>query len=116
MATLVHTVAVAVVAGLNLVVTAIICSGALAALIQLVVAFGRPAPLTPVLLGARLSLARWLSLALEFAVAADIVLMAVTPSWNELGMLAAVVALRMALNYSLERELAAANAADQPSS
>jgi uncharacterized membrane protein len=116
MVNLVHTIATAVVASLNLVVTAIICGGALAALIQLVVAFGRPATLTAVLVGARLSLARWLSLALEFAVAADIVLMAVTPSWNELGMLAAVVVLRMALNFSLERELAASPVAAQPAS
>lgn len=115
MATLVHTVALAVVASLNLVVTAIICGGALTALIQVVAAFGRPASLTSMLAGARVSLARWLSLALEFAVAADIVLMAVTPSWNELGMLAAIVALRMALNFSLEHELAASTVA-QPSS
>src|SRR4051812_20785094 len=106
MITLVHDTAISVVAALNLVVITIICAGAATTLLRVSIASIRPISLTVVLVGARQTLARWLSLALEFAVAADIVLMAVTPSWSELGMLAAVVALRMALNFSLERELA----------
>jgi uncharacterized membrane protein len=106
MITLVHGIAISVVAALNLVVITIICAGAVMTLLRVCIASVHSASSTVVLVGARQTLARWLSLALEFAVAADIVLMAVTPSWSELGMLAAVVALRMALNFSLERELA----------
>jgi uncharacterized membrane protein len=52
----------------------------------------------------RLRLGKWLALALEFALASDLIRTAVAPSWNEIGKLAAIMALRTALNYSLERE------------
>src|SRR6266852_1965860 len=52
----------------------------------------------------RLRLGRWLALALEFELAADILLTAVAPTWNETGPLAIIV-LRTALNYFLQREI-----------
>jgi uncharacterized membrane protein len=52
----------------------------------------------------RLSLGRWLALALEFELAADILRTAVAPTWNEIGQLAAIIVLRTALNYFLQRE------------
>jgi len=52
----------------------------------------------------RLRLGKWLALALEFALAADLIRTAVAPSWDEIGKLAAIMALRTALNYFLERE------------
>lgn len=107
MAKLLHEIAIGVVAVLNVVVTVIICAGAGLALLKLFGAATQPALFTSALVDARLTLARWLALALEFAVAGDIVLMVITPTWSELGMLAALIVLRMALNYSLERELAA---------
>jgi uncharacterized membrane protein len=59
----------------------------------------------------RLQLGRWLSLALEFELAADIVRTAIAPTWDEIGKLAAIAALRTLLNYFLEREI---RTADQP--
>jgi uncharacterized membrane protein len=53
----------------------------------------------------RLRLGQWLSLALEFALASDIVRTAVAPNWDDIGKLAAIMALRTILNYFLEREL-----------
>lgn len=53
----------------------------------------------------RLALSRWLALALEFELAADILRTAVAPSWNEIGQLAAIVVLRTALNFFLQREI-----------
>ena len=53
----------------------------------------------------RLTLGRWLAVALEFELAADILNTAVTPSWNDIEKLAAIAALRTALNYFLEREI-----------
>ena len=53
----------------------------------------------------RLMLGRWLAVALEFELAADILNTAVTPSWNDIEKLAAIAALRTALNYFLEREI-----------
>lgn len=53
----------------------------------------------------RLRLGRWLALALEFEVAADILRTAVAPTWNEIGQLGAIVVLRTVLNYFLQREI-----------
>ena len=53
----------------------------------------------------RLTMARWLALALEFELAADILNTAVTPSWADIEKLAAIAAIRTALNYFLEREI-----------
>lgn len=47
-------------------------------------------------------------LALEFALAADIARTAIAPSWDDIGQLAAIAAIRTALNWFLERDLAAA--------
>ena len=53
----------------------------------------------------RLSLGRSLALALEFELGADILKTAVAPTWNDIGLLAAIAVLRTALNYFLEQEL-----------
>jgi uncharacterized membrane protein len=57
--------------------------------------------------GARLRLARSLALGLEFLLAADIMRTAVAPTWTEIGQLAAIAALRTALNVFLQREIEA---------
>ena len=54
----------------------------------------------------RLSLGRALALSLEFLLAADILRTAVEPTWDEIGRLAAIAAIRTALNYFLQREIA----------
>jgi uncharacterized membrane protein YcaP (DUF421 family)/uncharacterized membrane protein len=46
-----------------------------------------------------------LSLSLELLLAADILATAFAPTWDDIGKLAAIAALRTALNYFLEREL-----------
>jgi uncharacterized membrane protein len=45
-------------------------------------------------------------LALEFALAADIAETAFAPTWQAIGKLAAIAAIRTALNFFLERDLA----------
>ena len=54
----------------------------------------------------RLTLARYLSLALEFQLAADILSTAIAPSWDQIGKLAAIAVIRTGLNYFLAREMA----------
>lgn len=54
----------------------------------------------------RLSLGRHLALGLEFQLGADILSTAVSPTWNDLGKLGAIAAIRTALNFFLQRELA----------
>ena len=53
----------------------------------------------------RLDLGRFLALGLEFQLASDILRTAITPTFRELGQLAAVAAIRTALNFFLAREL-----------
>ena len=53
----------------------------------------------------RLLLARYLALALEFQLAADILSTAIAPTWDQIGKLAAIAIIRTALNYFLSREM-----------
>lgn len=53
----------------------------------------------------RLAFARYLAMALEFQLAADILSTAVAPSWDQLGKLAAVAVIRTGLNFFLMREM-----------
>lgn len=53
----------------------------------------------------RLRLGRWLAVALELELGADILRTAVAPTWNEIGQLGAIVVLRTALNYFLQLEI-----------
>lgn len=53
----------------------------------------------------RLRFGRWLALSLEFLLAADILRTAVAPSWREIGQLAAIAAIRTALNFFIQREI-----------
>ena len=54
-----------------------------------------------------LGFARWILLGLEFMMAADIVSTIVSPTWDAIGMLAAIVLIRTFLSYFLERDLEA---------
>jgi uncharacterized membrane protein len=56
----------------------------------------------------RLNLGQWLTLALEFELAADILRTGVAPSWNDIGQLAAIIVIRTALNFFLQKEIARA--------
>ena len=55
--------------------------------------------------GIRLSLGRFLALGLEFQLAGDVLRTAITPSFAEIGQLAAIASIRTALNYFLAREI-----------
>lgn len=53
----------------------------------------------------RLDFARSLALALEFQLAADVLQTAISPTWDQLGILAAIATIRTALNFFLAREM-----------
>ena len=53
----------------------------------------------------RLDLGRFLALGLEFQLAADLLRTAVAPTFQEIGKLAAVAAIRTGLNFFLAREI-----------
>ncbi len=56
--------------------------------------------------GVRLTLGRFLVLGLEFQLASDVLRTAISPSFTEIGKLAAIAAIRTALNYFLAKEIA----------
>ena len=81
----------------------VIAVGVLVAIAGLVrhVLHERGSSFTPV----RLAFARYLTLALELQLAADILSTSVAPTWDRIGKLAAIAVIRTVLNYFLEREL-----------
>ena len=52
-----------------------------------------------------LALGRWLVAGLTFQLAADIVETTIAPSWDDIGKLAAIAALRTMLNFFLDRDM-----------
>jgi len=82
----------------------IIFVGAAIAFVRFLVAAARPRTeheFTRV----RLGLGRYLALGLEFQLASDILSTAVAPTFEEIGKLAAIAAIRTALNYFLGKEI-----------
>jgi uncharacterized membrane protein len=57
--------------------------------------------------------AGWIVLALEFALAADIVRTAIAPTWDDIGRLAAIAVIRTGLNLFLERDIEAFKPAER---
>ncbi|WP_151088962.1 DUF1622 domain-containing protein [Hymenobacter baengnokdamensis] len=53
----------------------------------------------------RLTLARYLAMALEFQLGADILSTAIAPSWEQIGKLGAIAVIRTALNFFLSKEM-----------
>ena len=47
----------------------------------------------------------WLLLGLEFELAADIIGSVISPTWQDVGELAAIAAIRTFLNFFLEKDL-----------
>jgi len=62
----------------------------------------------------RIRLGQAMVMGIEFQVAADVLKTALAPTWNDILLLAALIALRTVLNYLLERELQALNADNVP--
>jgi uncharacterized membrane protein len=78
----------------------IVIGAALQATWRAALSIGKPG-LSANLVPIRRRLSEWLVLALEILIASDIIRTAVSPSWVELGQLAAIVALRVAIDYTL---------------
>ncbi len=91
--------------GVEFAAAVVIGLAAIQAVFRSLVLFFRPSSRSMTENTLRLSLGRWLAVALELELAADILNTAVTPSWSDIGKLAAIAALRTALNFFLEREI-----------
>lgn len=91
--------------GIEILGALVVIFGVLAALAH--VARNRAETDRPRFHGVRLLLSQYLTMALEFQLAADILATTIAPSWAEIGKLAAVATIRTALNYFLELEMRA---------
>jgi uncharacterized membrane protein len=88
--------------GIETIGAVIIAIGVVVAFLQLLRAFAaHETGFTAI----RLTLARYLALALEFQLGADILSTAISPSWDQIGKLGAIAVIRTGLNYFLSREL-----------
>lgn len=99
--------------GVEFAAALIIGLAAIEATIKAIVIFLRPGAPARQKIEVRLTLGRWLAVALEFELAADILNTAVMPTWNDIEKLAAIATLRTALNYFLEREIREESTPDQ---
>lgn len=90
----------------------VIAAGVVVAVVGLVRYFakGEGRSFTPI----RLSFARYLTLALELQLAADILSTSVAPTWERIGKLAAIAVIRTALNYFLSQEMKEETASAEP--
>lgn len=83
----------------------IIFAGAALGFVRFLAA-ARRARMTDAFIEIRLGLGHFLALGLEFQLAGDILRTAIAPTFTQIGQLAAVAAIRTALNYFLRREIA----------
>src|SRR5215218_2313879 len=78
----------------------VITVGVVIAAAQAVSTLGRPRD-QGAFVRTRLTLARYLALALEFQLAGDLIATAIAPTWTRIGQLAAIAVIRTALNFFL---------------
>ncbi|QJY45506.1 DUF1622 domain-containing protein [Pseudonocardia broussonetiae] len=84
----------------------VIFIGAVYAFVQFVLAgIRRDASAGRTFVAIRLRLGRFLALGLEFQLAGDVLRTAIAPTFTQIGQLAAIAAIRTALNYFLAREI-----------
>jgi uncharacterized membrane protein len=101
---LVKSISAVVASATEFIAVIVIVVGALQAITSLVAALvRRRIPVDP--LAVFRSFAGWLVLALELLLAADILRTAISPTWTDIGQLAAIAAIRTFLNYSLSHDL-----------
>ena len=93
--------------GVEVVAALMIGIGAVEALVRLVMPkskFGKTAPFAKYReIFVRFGV--WLMLGLQFELAADIIRSAISPSWTDIGQLAAIAAIRTLLNYFLAKDI-----------
>jgi len=93
--------------GVEVTAALLIGIGAIEALVRLVMPkskFGRTAPFAKYReIFVRFGV--WLLLGLQFELAADVIRSAISPSWRDIGQLAAIAAIRTVLNYFLAKDI-----------
>ena len=96
------TVAMAV----DIIMVMIVAVGSLRAVIAVAKCIGGGNALATNIREIWLHYAAWILLALEFALAADLIDTVIAPSWQEIGQLGAIAVIRIALGYFLGKDIA----------
>jgi len=102
---IVRVIAENVALGAELIATLLIAIGGIGALVRVVRILAERNAHVRTIKDIWLRLAGWILLALEFTLAADIVRTSISPTWEDLGKLAAIAAIRTVLSIFLERDL-----------
>jgi uncharacterized membrane protein len=102
---LLHNVAHYVALCIEAIAIAIIAAGTMEALVGIMRLAVRPGATNQDRRGIWLMFARWLVAGLTFQLAADVVNTSFEPTWDELGRLATIAAIRTFLSFFLDREL-----------
>ena len=90
---------------INIIMMIIIAVGSVRAIAACVTCLGRGEGLTKNIREIWLHFASWILLALEFALASDLIETVIAPSWQDIGQLGAIAAIRIALGYFLGRDI-----------
>ena len=91
--------------GAELIATLLIAIGCIGALVRVIRMVAEKHTHIRTIKDIWLRLAGWILLALEFTLGADIVRTSISPSWEDLGKLAAIAGIRTVLSIFLERDL-----------
>jgi uncharacterized membrane protein len=105
MESMLHEIAHYVALAIEAIAIAIIAFGALEAVFGIVRVGMRSGTTNDDRRAVWLTFARWLVAALTFQLAADLVNTSFAPTWDEVGHLAAIAAIRTFLSYFLDREV-----------
>jgi len=92
--------------GIDLVMVTVVAVGTVVTFVALVAGIAKGERLPGHVREIWLRYAAWILLALEFALAADLIDTVVAPSWQEIGQLGAIAAIRIALGFFLGRDIA----------
>lgn len=101
-----HLISHFVALGIEAIAIAIIAAGTLEATVDIIRLAVRSGVTNQDRRAIWLMYAHWLVAGLTFQLAADIVNTSLAPTWNELGRLASIAAIRTFLSFFLDRELA----------
>ena len=93
--------------GVELISALLIAYGALEAVISLLFRTAKTADWKPYKRRRQIFVrfGTWMLLGLEFQLAADVVRTAISPTWTDIGQLAAIAGIRTLLNYFLEKDI-----------
>lgn len=89
----------------SLVVLIVLLGGLMAFAHLMMALFGRRGGLAESIRRIWLRFAAWILISLEFALGADIIRTAIAPTWDDIGKLAAIAAIRTFLGFFLDRDM-----------